>query len=55
MFAMVNKDDNSTKSTINASDAVTWARTALANGPTAAPKTEQQGHAAPGSGNSVTQ
>src|SRR5262249_49446150 len=56
MFAMVSKDDNSTKSTINARDAVSWARTALASGPSAPEaekpaKPEQRVHAAPGSGN----
>jgi hypothetical protein len=58
MFALVNKDDNSTKSTVNARDAVAWARAALASGPSAPAKTEQQGHAAdpsPSTGNRITQ
>ena len=50
MFAMVNKQDNTTKNTVATKDVVAWARDALAKGP-ATPPQEQRAHVEPSTQN----
>ncbi len=47
MFALVDKQDNSTKNSVATRDVVAWARTALANGPAARKPSAQRGRAEP--------
>jgi hypothetical protein len=57
-FAFVSKPDNSVKNSVPARDVVAWARSALANGPSAAKQAEpaaQSGRTEPGTGNQVAE
>lgn len=54
MFAMVHKEDNSTKNTVSAKDVLAWARSALASGPAKSDQPTQRGHEEPSTQNRVT-